>query len=67
MYRVFGGECPQCGADVIAPEWSEHVSAHCVRNTWSCDTCDFQFEEVVCLSAPNLAAVECLPHVKEIS
>jgi len=67
MYRVFGGECPQCGADVIAPEWSEHVSAHCVRNTRSCDTCDFQFEEVVCLSAPDLAAVDRLPHVKEIS
>jgi hypothetical protein len=63
MYRVFGGECPQCGADVSAPEWSEHVSAHCVRNT----SCDFQFEEVVCLSAPDLAAVECLPRVKEIS
>ena len=67
MYRVFGGECPQCGADVIAPEWSERVSAHCVRNTWSCDTCDFQFEEVVCLSASDLAAVDCLPHANEIS
>ena len=67
MYRVFGGECPQCGADVIAPEWSEHVSAHCVRDTWSCDTCDFQFEEVVCLSASDLAAVDCLPHANEIS
>ena len=62
MYRVFGGECPQCGADVIAPEWSERVSA-----PWSCDTCDFQFEEVVCLSASDLAAVDCLPHANEIS
>ena len=55
MRRVFGSECPQCGAEVIAPEWSEHVSAHCVRNTWSCDICDCQFEEAVCLSAPELA------------
>jgi len=23
---------PQCGADMIAPEWSEHVPAHCIRN-----------------------------------
>ena len=31
MHGVFGSEYPQCGADVIAPEWCEHVSAHCVR------------------------------------
>jgi hypothetical protein len=51
--RVFGSRCPQCGAEVIAPEWSEHVSAHCVRNTWSCEICDCQFEEAVYLSAPS--------------
>ena len=22
VHRVFGSECPQCGAGVIAPEWS---------------------------------------------
>jgi rubredoxin len=45
VHGVFGSECPQCGADVIAPEWCEHVSAHCVRNVWSCEACDYQFEE----------------------
>ena len=56
MHRVFGSECPQCGADVIAPEWCEHISAHCVRNVWSCEACDYQFEEKICLSAPELIA-----------
>jgi hypothetical protein len=55
--RLFGSECPQCGAEVIAPEWAEHVSTHRVRNTWSCDICDCQFEEAVCLSVPELAGV----------
>jgi hypothetical protein len=52
--RVLGSECPQCGADVIAPEWSEHVSDHCIRNVWSCDACGRGFEDLVCLSAAEL-------------
>jgi C4-type Zn-finger protein len=47
---VFGSACPQCGGDLIAPEWSEHVSAHCVRNVWSCEACGYQFEHAVYLS-----------------
>lgn len=54
MNRVLGSECPQCGADVIAPEWSEHVSDHCIRNVWSCDACGRGFEDLVCLPAPQL-------------
>lgn len=57
MHRVLGSECPRCGADVIAPQWSEHVSVHCIRNTWSCDICDHQFEEAVYLSAAELTGV----------
>jgi rubredoxin len=57
VHKEFGHECPQCGADGIAPEWSELVSAHCVRNMWSCDICEFQFEERVCLSKSKLTAV----------
>jgi len=56
VHRVFGSECPQCGADVIALEWCEHVSAHCVRNVWSCEACDYLFEEKIYLSAPELIA-----------
>jgi hypothetical protein len=51
--RVLGSECPQCGADVIAPEWSEHVSDHCIRNVWSCDACGRGFEDLVCLPASS--------------
>src|SRR5262249_20608145 len=32
VQRVFGSQCPQGGADIIAPEWSEHVSAHCSKH-----------------------------------
>ena len=54
MNRGLGSECPQCGADVIAPEWSEHVSDHCILNVWSCDACGRGFEDLVCLPAPQL-------------
>ena len=54
MNRVLGSECPQCGADVIAPEWSEHVSTLWVRNVWSCEACGHRFEDLVCLSAAEL-------------
>jgi len=43
-------ECAQCGADIIAPEWAEHLSDHRVRNVWSCEACEYQFEDTVYLS-----------------
>jgi C4-type Zn-finger protein len=43
--------CAQCGADVIAPEWSGYLSDRCVRNIWSCEACGYQFEDTVCFSA----------------
>jgi len=48
-------ECAQCGANMIAPTWSEHLSNHCVRNVWSCETCGYQFEDTIYLSAQELA------------
>jgi ribosomal protein L37AE/L43A len=36
--------CPNCGAYVIAAIWSEQVSERCVRNVWSCDECQYEFE-----------------------
>ena len=50
MRRVIGNECAQCRADIIAPEWSEHLSDHCVRNVWSCEVCGYRFEDTVYLS-----------------
>jgi len=44
-------ECAQCGAAMIAPKWSEHLSDHCVRNVWSCEACGYQFEDLVYLCA----------------
>ena len=49
-----GNDCAQCGADIIAPEWSEHLSDRRVRNVWSCTDCGYQFEDVVYLSVDEL-------------
>jgi len=48
--RMSVNQCAQCGADLIAAEWSEHLSDCCVRNVWSCDACGYQFEDTVYLS-----------------
>jgi hypothetical protein len=48
---VLVSECARCGADMIAPRWSEHLSDRCVRNVWSCAACGYQFEDLVHLSA----------------
>ena len=50
MNRVSVNQCAQCGADIIAAEWSEHLSESCVRNVWACDACGYQFEDTVYLS-----------------
>ena len=57
MTRVSVNQCAQCRADIIAPEWSEHLSDHCVRHVWSCEACGYQFEDTVYLSAPESADV----------
>ena len=48
-------ECAQCGATIIAPEWSEHRSECCVRNVWFCEACGYQFEHAAYLSAGEFA------------
>jgi len=55
--RVPVNQCAQCGADIIAAEWSEHLSESCVRNVWSCDACGYQFEDTVYVSAREGAAL----------
>jgi rubredoxin len=39
--------CPQCGQWLLAPDWSEYVNTRCVRHSWSCEVCDYQFETAV--------------------
>lgn len=51
-------ECVQCGATIIAPEWSEHRSERCVRNVWSCEACGYQFEHTAHLLVGELADVD---------
>ena len=48
-------ECAQCGATIIAPEWSEHRSECCVRNEWFSEASGYQFEHTAYLSAGELA------------
>ena len=47
------GKCAQCGASIVAPEWSEHLSQDRVRNVWACDLCGYQFEDMVYLSGTS--------------
>jgi ribosomal protein L37AE/L43A len=49
--RISVNECAQCGADLMAADWSEHVT----RNVWSCEACGYQFEDTVYLSAREVA------------
>ena len=51
-------ECAQCGAAIVAPEWSECLSDRRVRNVWSCGDCGYEFEHTIYLSARQLADVD---------
>ena len=39
--------CPQCSAWLLAPDWSEYLNDRCVRHTWSCEACGYEFETAV--------------------
>ena len=47
LQSVVTHRCAQCGATLIAPDWSVYQSEHRVRHTWSCETCGYQFESTV--------------------
>jgi hypothetical protein len=51
MVEVNKNTCPQCGDWLLAPNWSEHLSERCVRHTWSCDACGYEFETSVYFAA----------------
>jgi ribosomal protein L37AE/L43A len=51
MSRYWGNPCAQCGAIIIAAEWSEYLTDQCVRNVWSCDDCGYHFENMVDFNA----------------
>ena len=47
--------CQQCSESLLAPDWSEYVSERCVRHTWSCQACGYQFETAVVFPAAAAA------------
>jgi hypothetical protein len=48
--------CPRCQAWLLAPNWSEYLDARCVRHTWSCEACGYEFETAVFFSAAEAVA-----------
>jgi hypothetical protein len=40
----YGIACVRCNYTLIAPNWSEYVSEHQVRHSWSCENCGHQFK-----------------------
>jgi primosomal protein N' len=40
----YGIACVRCNYTMIAPNWSEYVTEHHVRHSWSCESCGHQFE-----------------------
>ena len=48
--------CPQCQAWLLAPDWSEHLNERCVRHSWSCEACGYEFETTVFFSAAQAVA-----------
>jgi hypothetical protein len=47
-------QCAQCGAAIITPEWSGHLSDDRVRNVWSCEDCGYEFEYTIHLSVADV-------------
>lgn len=56
LVAVNRNSCPQCGAWLLAPEWSEYLSERCVRHMWSCDACRYEFETSVYFASQAQAA-----------
>ena len=54
----YGMSCARCGDALIAPEWSECVSAGQVRHSWFCVACGCRFETAVDLDEPAEAQLD---------
>jgi C4-type Zn-finger protein len=48
--------CPQCAEWLLAPDWSEYFNERCVRHTWSCQACGYEFETAVFFAPQEAAA-----------
>ena len=49
-------ECAQCGNQLIAPAWSEHLSERRIRHLWNCDACGYSYETMVYVALRARAA-----------
>ena len=55
----YGTACVRCNYTLIAPDWSEYVSEHQVRHSWSCESCGNQFETLDDVHPPQDSDVAC--------
>lgn len=44
-------QCGQCGEQLFAPEWSEHIDERRVRHLWECQDCGYSFETTIRFAA----------------
>ena len=63
MNRVSDSKCARCGTDMIAAEWSEHVSDRHVRNFWCCEACGYRCEDTVYFSSPEFGGTSMIDSV----
>jgi hypothetical protein len=56
LFATDKNHCPQCQAWLLAPTWSEFLNERCVRHTWSCEACAYEFETAVFFPAAEAAA-----------
>jgi hypothetical protein len=50
-HSSFGLACPECGHQLIAPEWSELWNERQIHHVWHCWKCDYCFESHVVFPA----------------
>jgi ribosomal protein L37AE/L43A len=53
--------CAQCGAELVAPIWTEHLDERHVRHPWPCKACGYQFETSMYFPLSNEACSQVQP------
>jgi hypothetical protein len=56
-YSPYGIACILWNDSLIAPNLSEYVSERHVRHSWSCESCDHQFETFQYSISPHPSSV----------
>jgi hypothetical protein len=62
-FPPYGIACILCNDSLIAPNLSEYVSERHVRHSWSCESCDHQFETS---EYPRFEAISISPHPSSV-